>query len=117
MGNFEEEDADDILDEIYRENDPSWWSNKNKNKEGGKNHTSKTRRWSRLKQKAKTLLKGAHHAVTKAQEYAPHILKGVKYLATLLGKKKRELIVVERKRKHLERDIEELQDELVKKRK
>ena len=62
-------------------------------------------------------MKGAHHIVTKVQEHAPHVLKGIKLAAALLGKKKRELMLVERKQKHLKREIEELQDELARKRK
>lgn len=62
-------------------------------------------------------MKGAHRVVTKAQKYAPHVLKGIKLAAALLGKKKKELLTVERKQKQLKREIEDLQDELARKRK
>ena len=123
-GEEEEEEDDDendeLLDEIYRDykNDPWWSSTSNKNK--NKNSTSKTttrRGWHRFQHKTKSFLKGAHHIVTKVQEHAPHVLKGIKLAAALLGKKKRELMLVERKQKHLKREIEELQDELARKRK
>ena len=125
----EEEDLDEIdLDEIYEKHDPFWWSSKSKQQQNTGHHQAisvngsqprkpATRRWHRIKQKAKSFLHGAHKAITKAQEYAPHILKGIKYGAMLLGKKKRELRALEMRQRHLKRQIQELEDEIMKKKK
>ncbi|XP_066926343.1 uncharacterized protein [Clytia hemisphaerica] len=124
----EEEDLDEIdLDEIYAKHDPFWWSSKSKQKQNtghqaisvnaSQPRKPATRRWLRIKQKAKSFLHGAHKVVTKAQEYAPHILKGIKYGAMLLGKKKRELRALETRQKHLKRQIQILEDEVMKKKK
>jgi len=124
----EEEEEEELMDEIYDEyrHDPrasAWWSRKSNSNNSGGGASSisssttrpRTRKWLRFKQKASRFFNGVHHVLKKAQTYAPHIIKGAKYAAALLGKRKRELVEMERRQKLLRDEIRDMEDEMMKK--